>query len=73
VITTQQTGIRCGGCGSRFRHVDDRYHLQIPDAWTLDDVRAWGTEGATISWLERRGVRITKRCITCQAKETAPK
>jgi hypothetical protein len=73
VIAVQQTGIRCGGCGSRFRHADDRYHLRIPPAWMLDDVHAWGEEGATIGWLERRGVRIAKLCVTCQAKEPPAK
>jgi hypothetical protein len=72
-VTAHRTGMPCGGCGSRIRHPNDRYHLHVLPAWWLDDVRAWGEQGATISWLERRGVRIAKLCSTCQAHELPAK
>lgn len=71
MTVAQRTAIRCSSCGSDVRHVDDAYHLHIPDTWTLEDVHAWGEEGATIAWLERRGVQVTKRCVLCQAEEQA--
>jgi hypothetical protein len=67
--TTRSTGIQCINCREVVRHPDDRYHLYIPDGWTLDDVRAWAAEGATVDWLRRRGVRVWKRCVACQTRE----
>jgi hypothetical protein len=55
------------------RHWDDRYHLIIPVATTLDDPLVWAVEACTITWLDRRGVRMLKRCADCQVREDAGK
>lgn len=63
--TTSSTAIRCANCGEAVRHPDDRYFLHIPDGWTLDEIRTWRDEGATLAWLRWRGVRVWKRCAAC--------
>jgi hypothetical protein len=66
---TKVRAIACRGCGAGFKSGDDLYHLILPSTWTIDDVRAWGDEGATISWLHNRGVRVDRICVGCQTKE----
>jgi hypothetical protein len=68
-MPSEPKGIRCARCGSRTRHADDRYHLLIPEGWTLEDVHAWGEDGLTLAYLRLRGVRVLRFCAGCGERE----